>query len=76
MGVTYTPTSYIYSLSTAILIYQSSAGQLPGSPGIRPVPCGIEQEVVIMKLIEHPNVISLHDVWENRGELWVNDAQH
>jgi serine/threonine-protein kinase HSL1, negative regulator of Swe1 kinase len=29
----------------------------------------IEREVVIMKLIEHPNVMSLYDVWENRGEL-------
>lgn len=35
------------------------------------MPCGIEREVVIMKLIEHPNVISLYDVWENRGELYV-----
>ena len=33
------------------------------------IPLGIEREVVIMKLIEHPNVISLYDVWENRGEL-------
>ena len=39
--------------------------------GARPMPCGIEREVVIMKLIEHPNVISLYDVWENRGELYV-----
>lgn len=40
--------------------------------GTRPMPCGIEREVVIMKLIEHPNVISLYDVWENRGELYVS----
>ena len=33
------------------------------------IPYGIEREVVIMKLIEHPNIISLYDVWENRGEL-------
>ncbi|KAJ5110165.1 hypothetical protein N7532_002810 [Penicillium argentinense] len=37
----------------------------------RHMPCGIEREVVIMKLIEHPNVISLYDVWENRGELYL-----
>jgi hypothetical protein len=30
----------------------------------------IEREVVIMKLIEHPNVMRLYDVWENRGELY------
>lgn len=35
----------------------------------RPMPFGIEREVVIMKLIEHPNVINLYDIWENRGEL-------
>lgn len=35
------------------------------------IPSGIEREVVIMKLIQHPNVISLYDVWENRGELYV-----
>ena len=37
--------------------------------GSRLIPFGIEREVVIMKLIEHPNIISLYDVWENRGEL-------
>jgi len=37
--------------------------------GKRLIPFGIEREVVIMKLIEHPNIISLYDVWENRGEL-------
>jgi serine/threonine-protein kinase HSL1 (negative regulator of Swe1 kinase) len=35
----------------------------------RKLPFGIEREVVIMKLIEHPNVIKLYDVWENRKEL-------
>ncbi len=37
--------------------------------GRRIIPFGIEREVVIMKLIEHPHIISLYDVWENRGEL-------
>ena len=37
--------------------------------GGRVIPFGIEREVVIMKLIEHPHIISLYDVWENRGEL-------
>ncbi len=40
-----------------------------GPDGERLMPFGIEREVVIMKLISHPNVISLYDVWENRGEL-------
>ncbi|KAG5293237.1 serine/threonine-protein kinase [Histoplasma capsulatum G186AR] len=40
-------------------------------PGGRVIPSGIEREVVIMKLIEHPNIINLYDVWENRGELYL-----
>jgi hypothetical protein len=30
---------------------------------------GIEKEIVIMKLIEHPNVLRLMDVWETGKEL-------
>ena len=37
----------------------------------RVLPFGIEREIVIMKIIEHPNVIKLYDVWENCGELYV-----
>lgn len=47
-----------------------------GDEGKRLVPFGIEREVVIMKLIEHPNVISLYDVWENRGELYALSHRH
>lgn len=32
---------------------------------------GIEREVIIMKLIEHPNIMTLYDVWENKGELYL-----
>jgi len=39
--------------------------------GVRTMPLGIEREIVIMKLIEHPHVIKLYDVWENRGELYL-----
>jgi serine/threonine-protein kinase HSL1 (negative regulator of Swe1 kinase) len=30
---------------------------------------GIEREIVIMKLVDHPNVMSLYDVWETPKEL-------
>lgn len=30
---------------------------------------GIEREIVIMKLIDHPNVLSLYDVWETDQDL-------
>lgn len=32
---------------------------------------GIEREIVIMKLIEHPNVLRLYDVWETGNDLCV-----
>ncbi|OCF36519.1 CAMK/CAMKL/GIN4 protein kinase [Kwoniella heveanensis BCC8398] len=32
---------------------------------------GIEREIVIMKLIDHPNVMSLYDVWETAKELYL-----
>ena len=31
----------------------------------------IEREIVIMKLIDHPNVLNLYDVWETTNELCV-----
>lgn len=31
---------------------------------------GIEREIVIMKLIDHPNVLNLYDVWETGNELY------
>lgn len=54
--------------SESIVAMDRNAGHLTTSE-VRQIPFGIEREVIIMKLIEHPNVISLYDVWENRGEL-------
>lgn len=45
------------------------ATQNPSDKGTNKAPYGIEREVIIMKLIEHPNVMGLYDVWENKGEL-------
>jgi serine/threonine protein kinase len=33
---------------------------------------GIEREIVIMKLIDHPNIMSLYDVWEHKDVLFVS----
>lgn len=33
------------------------------------VPMAIEREVAILKLIEHPNIMKLYDIWENRSEM-------
>lgn len=37
--------------------------------GRRTIPFGIEREIAIMKMMEHPNIIQFFDVWENRSEL-------
>ena len=51
--------------STSLAILDTTMG----NTGKKGIPFGIEREVVIMKLIEHPNIIKIYDVWENRGEL-------
>ena len=37
--------------------------------GVRRMPVGIEREVAIMKLIQHPHIVKLLDIWENRHEM-------
>lgn len=33
------------------------------------IPIAIEREVAILKLIQHPNIMKLYDIWENRKEM-------
>jgi serine/threonine-protein kinase HSL1 (negative regulator of Swe1 kinase) len=37
--------------------------------GLRRMPVGIEREVAIMKLIQHPHIMKMYDIWENRTEM-------
>jgi hypothetical protein len=37
--------------------------------GARRMPIGIEREIAIMKLVQHPNIMRLYDIWENRAEM-------
>ncbi|EGV64109.1 Serine/threonine-protein kinase hsl1 [Yamadazyma tenuis] len=37
----------------------------------RNLPYGIEREIIIMKLINHPNIMGLFDVWENKNDLYL-----
>jgi serine/threonine-protein kinase HSL1, negative regulator of Swe1 kinase len=39
--------------------------------GVRRMPLAIEREIAIMKLTEHPNIVKLYDIWENRSEMLV-----
>lgn len=55
-------------LAAVKIVPKSVVGSGTDAAGL---PYGIEREVVIMKLIEHPNVMALYDVWENKGELYL-----
>ncbi|KAI5861093.1 Pkinase-domain-containing protein [Durotheca rogersii] len=35
------------------------------------MPFAIEREVAILKLIDHPNIVKLYDIWENRSEIYL-----
>ncbi|KAI1392069.1 Pkinase-domain-containing protein [Hypoxylon trugodes] len=35
------------------------------------IPFTIEREVAIMKLIDHPHIVKLYDIWENRSEIYL-----
>jgi serine/threonine protein kinase len=68
----------IVSKKSAALVQSASMARMDNddtatmiASGPRTMPFGIEREVVIMKLIEHPNIINLYDIWENRGELYL-----
>ena len=54
--------------SLAALDQAESAQPNPGD-GTRRMPIGVEREVAIMKLIQHPNIMRLYDIWENRTEM-------
>ncbi|CZS98706.1 hypothetical protein WAI453_001889 [Rhynchosporium graminicola] len=47
------------------------ANQVDSDYGIRRMPLGIEREVAIMKLIQHPHIMKLYDIWENRTEIYL-----
>jgi hypothetical protein len=33
------------------------------------VPVAIEREVAILKMIDHPNICEVFDIWENRSDM-------
>lgn len=38
---------------------------------VQRLPYGIEREIIIMKLMSHPNIMALYDVWENKNDLYL-----
>nr|POE79613.1 serine/threonine-protein kinase hsl1 [Quercus suber] len=55
--------------SLANLIESTKGNLAITASGYRPIPYGLEREIAVMKLLEHPNIVRLYDVWENRNEL-------
>ncbi|KAK8042145.1 hypothetical protein PG993_006668 [Apiospora rasikravindrae] len=35
------------------------------------MPLSIEREVALLKLIDHPNIMKIYDIWENRSEIYL-----
>lgn len=57
--------------SLANLIESTKGSVFSSASGHKPIPYGLEREIAVMKLLEHPNIVRLYDVWENRNELYV-----
>lgn len=55
--------------SLANLIENTKGLSATSAAGYKPIPYGLEREIAVMKLLEHPNIVRLYDVWENRNEL-------
>lgn len=55
--------------SLANLIESTKDGESELPTASRAMPFGLEREIAVMKLLDHPNIVRLYDVWENRNEL-------
>lgn len=62
-------TAYLSQAGSIAQLDRMEKHQPEEKDGIRRLPVTVEREIAIMKLIEHPNVIKILDVWENRNEM-------
>lgn len=56
------------AMSLANLVHSAEQGD-PTLDFGKSIPLGLEREIAIMKLLQHPNIVRLYDVWENRNEM-------
>ena len=61
--------AYIAQAGSLAALDRADSRMPPPADGLRRMPVGIEREVAIMKLIQHPNILKLYDIWENRHEM-------
>ncbi|KAF2083227.1 Pkinase-domain-containing protein [Saccharata proteae CBS 121410] len=58
-------------VESLIHLYKSAEKDPHMMANMKLLPFGLEREIVIMKLLEHGNIVKLYDVWENRSELYL-----
>ncbi|KAF2155687.1 Pkinase-domain-containing protein [Myriangium duriaei CBS 260.36] len=59
------------SLANLAASQEASIADLAAAGKMMPPPPGLLREIAIMKLLDHPNIIKLYDVWENHNELYL-----
>lgn len=52
-------------------IFNAQGSTIIGGNDPDVLPYGIEREIIIMKLLNHPNVLRLYDVWETSKDLYM-----
>lgn len=63
--------AYLVQDSSLAALTKWDSSLPPQINGEMRVPMAIEREVAILKLIEHPHIMKLYDIWENRSEMLV-----
>lgn len=59
----------VRAVSLANLIESAETDPTLAGDDTKLIPFGLEREICIMKLLDHPNIVRLYDIWENHNEL-------
>jgi serine/threonine protein kinase len=62
-------TAHLTQAGSLAKLDKLESSQPTTAEGFRRMPLAIEREVAILKLIQHPNIVRLYDIWENRSEM-------